>query len=329
MAISAQAKSVFAGQKGEGSPSAALEDARKRMEEERAAQYWDPALAAQERALGAARRYGTEAEQMRTAAQQQLGAGIEQTRADLMAGAGARGLSPSLGRAAGYAGGQLGQRGVTQARALQAQELAAAQAAEQQLLAQQAGLYGTMAEQRLGQEAAESQALQALQALAGQRAAQQQQLMGQYAAAGMGAGGAALGQLGGYLGGQQQQPSWTPQYQQQYQQWAQTYSDERLKTGLRKPGKLDQSRLLDALSGSGRQYSYTDSAQQQLGGSAPPGLHYGPMAQDLAQTKLGASAVVQTPAGLAVDTGRLGLISAGLIGQQEERLRKLEGRAKR
>jgi hypothetical protein len=469
MAISALGRKPFAAYKGEGDPEGELAEPRGRFEEARAG-YWDPALAAQQRALESARGYGLEAEQMRTAAQQQLGAGIEQTRADLMAGAGARGLSPALGRAAGYAGGQLGQRGVTQARALQAQELAAAQAAEQQMLAQQAGLYMGMAEQRLGQQAAESQALQAYQALAAQQAAQQQAMMGQYAAAGIGAGGALLGQAGGWAGGGQQQPTWTPEYQQQYQQWAQTYSDRALKSGVKVPVTAEEARLinalraegartesalqaatgqrgqrgqptaeqllssleqaasasqqqpparqllqvapgepwavqtlgrtypvqqlaatmarlegekaarqlgapptlapaavaalraaaaipgfeqrapqtaedlaalqaalqgagaetertLDALAGAGRQYEYTPQAQQQLG--QPTGLQYGPMAQDLARTRLGRSAVVPTPAGLAVDTGRLGMISAGLIGQQEERIRQLEQQAER
>jgi hypothetical protein len=426
MAISAGAREPFAAYKGEGDPEEEGADARRRYEETRQA-FWDPALAAQQRALASARGYGTEAEQMQTAAQQQLRAGLEQTRADLMAGAGGRGISPALGRAAGYAGGQLGQRGIAQARALQAQELAAAQAAEQQMLAQQAGLYMGMAEQRLGQQAAENQALQAYQALAAQQAAAAQQQMGQYAAAGIGAGGALLGQAGGWAGGGQQQTSWTPEYQQQYQQWAETYSDRDLKSGVRVPVTTEEARLINALraegartesaleaavgrrrpspeqeaeiartaaalqqlgaqtearlggqglgamsaadyramgltppaaqpmpyrqvppglgamsaqdlqrlqsssaetdrtlgslAGAGRQYEYTPQAQQQLG--QPAGLQYGPMAQDLAQTRLGRSAVVETPAGLAVDTGRLGLISAGLIGRQQEQIEEI------
>jgi hypothetical protein len=269
MAIGSQARSVFAGQKGEGSPEQELAEPRRRFEEARAG-YWDPALAAQQRAMEAARGYGLEAEQMRTAAQQQLGAGIAQTRADLMAGAGARGLSPALGRAAGYAGGQLGQRGVTQARALQAQELAAAQAAEQQMLAQQAGLYMGMAEQRLGQQAAESQALQAYQALAAQQAAQQMIAAGQLGAAGMGAGGVLVGGLASDFT-RQQKPTWTPQYQQQYQQWAQTYSDRALKAGVKVPVTAEEARLINALRAEGaRTESALGAAVGQRGAAGIP-----------------------------------------------------------
>jgi hypothetical protein len=314
MAISAQASGVFSTMsEEERQQRTAMEDQRRRYEEARAG-LWSPAAQQAQLGVQAAQQYGLEAEQMRTAAQQQLGAGIGQTRADLMAGAGARGLSPALGRAAGYAGGQLAQRGVGQARALQARELAMAQAMQQQALQQQAGLGMGMAEQLVGQSAAEQQAYQSLQALQAQQAAAASQQAGQYAAAGIGAGGVFGALAGGGFGGGQQ--SWSPEYQQRYQQWAQTY--------IRKPRAGQQSQLLEALAGAGRQYEYTPQAQQQLG--QPAGKHYGPMAQDLAKTELGRSAVVPTPAGLAVDTGRLGLITAGLVGQLEERLRRVEGR---
>jgi hypothetical protein len=316
-----EAESLFSSMsEEERAANEAAEDARRRYEEQRQ-RLWDPAWAAAQRQTEAARQYGLEAQQMTTAAQQQLGAGIGQTRADMMAAAGARGLSPALGRAAGYAGGGLQQRGVGQARALQAQELAAAQAQYQQALAAQAGLTMGMGEQLLGQSAAEQQAYQSMQALQASQAAQAAQQAGQYAAAGIGAGGAFASQIGGGWGGGQQQ-GWSPEYQQQYQQWAEAYSDRALKTDVRRPSNAEQRRLLSALSGAGRQYQYTPDAQQRLG--QPAGEQYGPMAQDLAKTQLGASAVRQTPEGLAVDTGRLGLIAAGLLGQQEERLRKLE-----
>jgi hypothetical protein len=76
--------------------------------------------------------------------------------------------------------------------------------------------------------------------------------------------------------------------------------------------------MLGSLSGAGRQYEYTPQAQQQLG--QPAGVQYGPMAQDLAKTELGRSAVIPTPAGLAVDTGRLSMIQAGLLGEQQRQI---------
>jgi hypothetical protein len=386
MAISAQATSPFALQKGEGT-SASQEEQRRRFEEAQQ-KLWDAALRQAEQQRLAAEQYGLEAEQMRTAAQQQLGAGIEQTRTDIMAGAGARGLNPALGRAAGYAGGQLGQRGVGMGRALQARELAAAQAQQQEALAAQAGLQMGLSEQALGAQAAESQAWAAYQALAAQQAAQQQAAEMGYGMAGLG----AAATLGAMAGG--------------------AYSDRELKAGVRQPVSAAEAQLLNALraegqrtegaleaatgraiapqqatdarvaqltaqlqaegarteqrlgalsgqelaamgsgtvpvrpgtgtvlagqglgamsqaerqrmmlgslSGAGRQYEYTPQAQQQLG--QPAGVQYGPMAQDLAKTELGRSAVIPTPAGLAVDTGRLSMIQAGLMGEQQRQI---------
>jgi hypothetical protein len=353
MAVSAQATAPFAGQKGEGAITAKTTERRERFESAQRP-LWDPALYQAEQQRLAAQQYGLEAEQMRTAAQQQLGAGIQQTRADLMAGAGARGLSPALGRAAGYAGGQLGQRGVGMAQALQARELAAAQAQQQQALQAQAGLQMTLAEQAAQQQAVESGAVQQYQALAANQAAQQQAQQMAYIGAGLGAAGTLGAMAGqGFGGGGGGQQGWSPGYQQQYQQWAQTYSDRDLKTGVRQPVSAAEAQLLEALraegartdaalqaatsravspqqqalgslTGTGRQYEYTPQAQQQLG--QPPGLQYGPMAQDLAQTELGASAVVPTPAGLAVDTGRLTMIQAGLMGEQQRQIEELRQR---
>jgi hypothetical protein len=49
--------------------------------------------------------------------------------------------------------------------------------------------------------------------------------------------------------------------------------------------------------------------------------HYGPMAQDLAKTPAGRSAVVQQPDGsLGVDTGRLALVHNGAISEQQKQL---------
>lgn len=413
MAISAQAMGVFSSGPGEGAAATQTEERRRRHEASQQ-QLWDPALYAAQQQRLAAEQYGLEAQQMTTAAQRQLGAGLQQTRADIMAGAGGRGLNPALGRAAGYAGGQLGQAGVGMARALQARELAAAQAQQQQALAAQAQLMMGISEQSLGATAAEAQAYQAYQALAQQQAAQQQAQQMGYLGAGLGAAstfGAMAGQGWGGGGGG---PTWTPEYQQQYQQWAQTYSDRELKQGVRQPLSAAEAELLNALraegartesaleaatgratgpqqatdarvrqlaqqlqaegqrteqrlgarigtgmgtdravapwgpatgqpwgaatgqtwgpatkrdtlgslSGAGRQYSYTPEAQQRLG--QPPGLQYGPMAQDLAKTELGASAVVPTPQGYAVNTGRLSLIEAGLIGEQQRQIEEIK-----
>lgn len=49
--------------------------------------------------------------------------------------------------------------------------------------------------------------------------------------------------------------------------------------------------------------------------------HYGPMAQDLAKTPAGASAVVKQPDGsLGVDTGRLALVTTGAVSEQQKQL---------
>jgi hypothetical protein len=82
--------------------------------------------------------------------------------------------------------------------------------------------------------------------------------------------------------------------------------------------------MLRELAGAGKRYQYTQQAQQQLG--QPAGMQYGPMAQDLEKSPLGASAVVDTAAGKMVDPGRLTMIQAGLIGQLGERVEALEGK---
>jgi hypothetical protein len=57
---------------------------------------------------------------------------------------------------------------------------------------------------------------------------------------------------------------------------------------------------------------------------AAPGQHYGPMAQDLAKTPAGASAVVKQPDGsLGVDTDRLTLVNTGALAAQQEEIDKL------
>lgn len=70
-------------------------------------------------------------------------------------------------------------------------------------------------------------------------------------------------------------------------------------------------------------YDYKDPSV--LGADAQ--RHYGPMAQDLAKTPAGASAVVKQPDGsLGVDTGRLALVHNGAISEQQKQLDELQAK---
>lgn len=92
-------------------------------------------------------------------------------------------------------------------------------------------------------------------------------------------------------------------------------SDERLKTGIA-PGGGEASEALAALGG-GATFNYVP-------GAGPPGRRIGPMAQDMERTPAGASAVIDTPAGKAIDRDQaLGLALAG-ASEQELRLRRIE-----
>lgn len=91
-------------------------------------------------------------------------------------------------------------------------------------------------------------------------------------------------------------------------------SDIRAKTNIQ-PAQGDISSAFGNLSGSS--YGYTDP---QMG----TGTHYGPMAQELAQTPAGASAVVPTQNGLAVDAGRLAMMNASETGRQRRELDALK-----
>jgi hypothetical protein len=91
-------------------------------------------------------------------------------------------------------------------------------------------------------------------------------------------------------------------------------SDIRAKTNIQ-PAGGDISSAFGNLSGSS--YGYTNPALGQ-------GTHYGPMAQELAQTPAGASAVVPTQNGLAVDAGRLAMMNASETGQQRRELDALK-----
>jgi len=75
-----------------------------------------------------------------------------------------------------------------------------------------------------------------------------------------------------------------------------------------------------------RAYSYEYKNPAAVG--AGPGRYVGPMAQDLEKTPAGASAVVDTPRGKAVDTGRLALVNSSAISEtqrkQDEQASKLQ-----
>lgn len=100
---------------------------------------------------------------------------------------------------------------------------------------------------------------------------------------------------------------------------ASAFSDERLKTNVQ---PLDSRRILGELTGS--TWEYEDPAMG-------PGVHAGPMAQDLERTPL-AGAVQDTPAGKVVDYGAMGFDDAGeggmtmaLLADINRRLERLGG----
>lgn len=99
-------------------------------------------------------------------------------------------------------------------------------------------------------------------------------------------------------------------------------SDERNKERVTDgSGEIDG--FLDSL-GSNK-YEYTPDARGLAG--AGEGEHYSPMAQELEQTPVGASMVQDTPEGKQVDYGKgFGALASGL-GELNDRLKRLEGRA--
>ncbi len=69
-------------------------------------------------------------------------------------------------------------------------------------------------------------------------------------------------------------------------------------------------------------YSYNYKNPSAVG--ADDRTYYGPMAQDLEKTPAGASTVVNTPKGKAVDTGRLAMVNTSAISEQQKRIDQLE-----
>lgn len=91
-------------------------------------------------------------------------------------------------------------------------------------------------------------------------------------------------------------------------------SDETMKTNI----SDDKRSLQDFISNVGAwQYEYKEPEKDGQG------TFFGPMAQELEKTPVGASAVVQTPRGKMVDTARLSLINTGalsVLNQTQDRL---------
>jgi hypothetical protein len=97
-----------------------------------------------------------------------------------------------------------------------------------------------------------------------------------------------------------------------------TRSDKRSKTDI-KPNNETES-FLAALTDNS--YRYKDPTEP---GTAR-GTQYGPMAQDLAKTKMGRTAVVHTPQGMMVDSARGFLLALSGLANINQRLAKLEGK---
>lgn len=95
-------------------------------------------------------------------------------------------------------------------------------------------------------------------------------------------------------------------------------SDRRLKTGA-KDGRKDADEFIKGL----KAYTYKYKGKGEHG---PEGEHLGLMAQDLAKTKHGRQAVIETPKGLAVDGARLSTSLAAATARLGERLAKLEAK---
>jgi hypothetical protein len=92
-------------------------------------------------------------------------------------------------------------------------------------------------------------------------------------------------------------------------------SDRNMKKDI-KVNKETQA-FLNALTDN--EYSYKDTTQA---GTAP-GRQYGPMAQDLAKTKMGKTAVIDGPDGMMVDSSRGFLLALSGLANINQRLNKL------
>jgi len=98
-------------------------------------------------------------------------------------------------------------------------------------------------------------------------------------------------------------------------------SDVRAKTNIKPEKALDVFEKAPAYS-----YHYKDPNAPGMA----PGRHFGPMAQDLERTPLGASAVKTDPNGMKmVDTGRLTMINSAALSNMARELKRLKSRVEK
>lgn len=90
-------------------------------------------------------------------------------------------------------------------------------------------------------------------------------------------------------------------------------SDSRLKTDIRDPDLHDLAKFLET-----KAYRYKYKNEKHGSGE-----FFGPMAQDLLKSKAGRAAVITTPEGLKVDTGRLALADHAALSVLAEQVKKL------
>lgn len=95
------------------------------------------------------------------------------------------------------------------------------------------------------------------------------------------------------------------------------FSDQKQKKNIKQNNETLS--FLNALTDNS--YEYKDTS---LPGTKP-GRQYGPMAQDLAKTKMGKSAIIETDQGMMVDTTRAMLLALSGLSNINARLNKLEG----
>ena len=232
-----------------------------------------------------------------TAAQRQYRAGIEQAQLGMAQGAQARGLAPSQGRAAIYAGGQMQARAATESEILRAQELEAAR--QQYIAAQRGGVAISQQWQEVYQRARAAQEAKKTEEYAKAQAATEAGQIPTERAVAMG----IQGFFGGVGGGMA--------------------SDVRAKEQIAAPPGAAEDRTIEGLRG--YEYEYRPETRQMLGAAmAPRGDRYGIMAQDLERTPLGRTMVDEGPAGKTIDMRAATMGSLALIGRLGERVEELE-----
>ncbi len=97
-------------------------------------------------------------------------------------------------------------------------------------------------------------------------------------------------------------------------------SDERIKHSVRDPDVRDLEDYLGKTKGKFYHYHEPGKAGRR------PGLNFGPMAQALQQSKIGATLVVDTPDGLKVDTARLALADHSALASLAADVKRLKAR---